>query len=142
MAALFGVTGGIWFIYLTTFYIIYYSGLFKPYSLLLLGNEMLEQFLFFVDPIVYIAMSSELRKTLLRIVRAPMPNTLSMTGSAAQTRASGRLGGSTVGASRTTARAIPRSRRVFPENDRRDNLPHAVVGKENGDGDGVDGVGG
>ena len=46
------------------FYCIYWSGLFTPYSWLLLCNEMLEQFLFIVDPVVYISMSTELRHTL------------------------------------------------------------------------------
>ncbi len=68
LAVLFGITGGIWFICLSMFYTIYWSGLFKAYSGLLLFSEMLEQFLFFVDPIVYIAMSSELRRPLLKLI--------------------------------------------------------------------------
>ncbi len=50
------------------FYTTYWSGIFEPYSWLLLSNEMLEQLLFFVDPIVYIGMSTELRKTVMKIV--------------------------------------------------------------------------
>ena len=69
LTVLFGITGGIWMVYLTLFYTIYWSPIGKdPYSGVLLFEEMLEQFLFFVDPIVYIGMSSELRRPLYKFL--------------------------------------------------------------------------
>ncbi len=72
---MFAVTGTIWFLYLVFFYTTYWSGLFKPYSPLLLLNEMLETFLYFMDPIAYIALSSELQRPVLELVGKSLPGT-------------------------------------------------------------------
>ncbi len=72
---MFAVTGTIWFLYLTFFFTIYWSGLFKPYSALLLLNEMLETFLYLMDPIAYIALSSELQRQVLELVGKSPPST-------------------------------------------------------------------
>ncbi len=68
MAILFGFTALVWLSYLLTFYASYWTGLFQEYSFWLVISEILEQCLFIVDPVVYIAMSIEMRQAILRTI--------------------------------------------------------------------------